>query len=197
MRQALRQRIDDDMANQASQGFFSPFLQRRRLAAASRHFSGSVLDFGCGNGAASPHCDREAYYGYDRDPESIEVARSLRPGYSFSTSLPEDGRTFDTISMLALIEHIADPTALLAEVTGYLAPGGKMVLTTPHPMFRTVHELGARIGLFSHDAADEHETLIDRPLMEKLIAPTGLVITDYRRFLGGANQLFILSRRAN
>ena len=35
-----------------------------------------------------------------------------------------------------------------------------IILTTPNPYFRLIHEFGAKIHLFSNDASDDHEELI-------------------------------------
>lgn len=180
--------------HQASQGLLSPFLQRQRLKAARPHLHGRVLDIGCGNGALAAFCLSSAYLGIDRDPAALLRAKAEYPGHRFSPGLPESNERFDTIVALAVIEHIADPAATLAEWSGLLAENGHMVLTTPKPSFEWVHEAGAKVGLFSHDAAEEHETLLDRPALEQLLEGTGLRIDTYRTFLGGANQLFVLVR---
>ena len=72
-----------------------------------------------------------------------------------------------------------------------LNPGGTAVLTTPHPSLEWVHTAGARVGLFSHAAHEEHEDLIDRSRMKELLAGTSMRLVVYRRFLFGANQLFV------
>ena len=68
-------------------------------------------------------------------------------------------------------------------------------MTTPHPKFEWIHTVGAKLGLFSGHAHDDHERLIDRKLMTELATPAGLTIEHYQRFLFGANQLFILRAR--
>lgn len=180
------------MANQASQGLLSPFLQTQRLGAARPHLSGAVLDIGCGNGALAAHCARDGYFGFDIDAETVRVARASHPGFRFENEMPRAGATFDTVAALAVIEHLPDPGGALQNWSAYLKPGGKMVLTTPLPALEWAHELGAKIGLFSHDAAEEHETLLDLAALEKLLAGTPLRITHHAKFLGGANQLFVV-----
>ena len=177
------------MANQASQGLLSPFLQRQRLAAARPYISGAVLDIGCGNGALTAYCSPAGYYGFDIDAETVDVARAGHPGYRFETEMPKADAIFDTVSSLAVIEHLKDPGASLQAWAAYLKPGGKLVLTTPSPALKWAHELGAKVGLFSHDAAEEHEVLIDQPALEKMLTGTSLRIDHYRTFLGGANQI--------
>lgn len=182
------------MANQASQGLLSPFLQSQRLVAAKPYLCGAVLDIGCGNGALAQFCAPDGYYGFDIDAETVAVARAGRPAHRFENVMPAPEAVFDTIASLAVIEHVPDPGAVLRAWAAHLKPGGKMVLTTPLPALEWAHELGAKVGIFSHDAAEEHETLLDRAAVEALLQGGPLKLDLYKRFLGGANQLFVLSQ---
>jgi 2-polyprenyl-3-methyl-5-hydroxy-6-metoxy-1,4-benzoquinol methylase len=173
-------------------GMLSYWLVRRRQQAVRRHLAGRVLDFGCGVGTLAGICDPAGYVGVDTDPRKIEIARRDRPRHRFETALPE-GEGFDTVAALAFIEHVSDPAGYLRRFAGLLNAGGRIVLTTPHPSLEWVHTSGARIGLFSHAAHDEHEELIDRARMTGFLAGTGLRLAVYRRFLLGANQLFVLT----
>ncbi len=53
------------------------------------------------------------------------------------------------------------------------------------------HTAGARVGLFSHERTRSTRTFIDLPQMKQFAAKAGLKVDMYRRFLLGANQLFI------
>ena len=66
----------------------------------------------------------------------------------------------------------------------------RIIVTTPHPSGRSVHEFGAKIGLFSSHAAEEHHALLNREALAK-IAPPGWTMRNYRRFLGGFNQIAV------
>jgi len=183
------------MAELVEAGMLSYWLVRRRQRAVRRHLRGRVLDFGCGVGTLAEICDPADYVGVDIDPRKIEIARRDRPRYRFETAVPEAER-FDTVAALAFVEHVRDPAGYLRRFAGLLNAGGQVVLTTPHPSLEWVHTTGARIGLFSHAAHDEHEDLIDRRRMAELLAGTGMGLAVYRRFLFGANQLFVVTSRA-
>jgi len=184
------------MADQGAEGLFSAFLRRRRVEAAVPHLRGRVLDYGCASGVLADFVDPSDYLGVDIDPEVVELARRRHPRHAFDLAgEPICGR-FDTIVSLAVIEHVENPAGFLAGAAALLAPGGSIVLTTPHPRFRGVHDLGARLGLFSRAASEEHQKLLDGRAMRRLAFACGLDITGYRRFLFGANQLFVLRPKA-
>jgi 2-polyprenyl-3-methyl-5-hydroxy-6-metoxy-1,4-benzoquinol methylase len=174
-------------------GLLTGFLAAKRYEVARPHLRGRVLDFGCANGLLSQWCRPDAYLGVDIDAASIEIARRERPGFRFERELPADEQ-FDTIVALALIEHLKDPTGVLATLRPLLSPAGAIVITTPHPRIEWAHTLGAKVGLFSHEAHEEHEDLIDLPRMKEIAAGARLTVAHYQRFLFGANQLFLLSR---
>ena len=181
----------DEHAHGDRAGSLSGWLQNRRFAIVAPHLRGTVLDFGSHHGVLTRLCRPDAYLGIEIDDDFIATARRLHPEYEFLKELPPD-RQFDTIAALAVIEHVKDPGALLALLAQALAPGGSIVLTTPHPRLEWVHTAGARIGLFSQHAHDDHEDLLDRAALTKLAAPAGLTLVHYKRFLLGANQMFVL-----
>ena len=178
-------------------GKLSPFLREKRFRAAEPYLSaGRVLDVGCGIGLLTRYVTADRYLGIDLDRGSVEQARREHPTYRFLTldefAAHDPEEKFDTIVGLAVIEHVPDPKAWLEEMKRRLAPGGRMVLTTPHPSLEWAHALGARLGLFSRAASEEHNVLIDQKLMGRFAGSTGLRVEGFKRFLGGANQLFIL-----
>jgi 2-polyprenyl-3-methyl-5-hydroxy-6-metoxy-1,4-benzoquinol methylase len=180
-------------SDQGKQGLLSPYLQRRRVAAARPHLRGRVLDIGCGNGVLANFIAPADYLGMDRNPAVLARARALYPGHAFAEQLPEAAPVYDTVVSLAVIEHISYPAEAMTAWSKYLKPGGRMVLTTPHPAFEWIHEAGAAVGVFSKDAAEEHEEMIDRKRMEALLQSKPMRIDRYERFLFGVNQLFVLA----
>jgi 2-polyprenyl-3-methyl-5-hydroxy-6-metoxy-1,4-benzoquinol methylase len=59
-----------------------------------------------------------------------------------------------------VLEHVADDSALVGELVGFLAPGGILVGTTP-------------VGKFFWDPA--HQRVYDRESLERTLAPWGAV----------------------
>ncbi|MCE5232023.1 MAG: class I SAM-dependent methyltransferase [Mizugakiibacter sp.] len=181
------------MANQVAQGLLSPWLQRHRLAAVKPWLRGKILDFGCGAGVLADFIPPSKYIGYDIDTASVSAARSLHPDHTF-VSVPPITADFDCIVSLAVIEHSDDPRAFLERIGSLVKEGGRIVVTTPNPLLDPIHHAGAKIGIFSHDASEEHVSLLNRKALMQLAASLGLSVERYERFLLGANQLLVLRK---
>lgn len=180
------------------EGLLSGFLRDRRLAATSRILcSGSVLDYGCGDGTLAAIIPARRYLGVDNHPECLEAARERNPGHRFISpaELRDETQLFERIAGLAVIEHLARPAAWLSELRTHMAPGALIVLTTPPPGSGGLQKLGSRIGLLSRRANEQHVALLGRSDLDELAAAADLELVDYRRFLLGFNQRAILRRR--
>jgi 2-polyprenyl-3-methyl-5-hydroxy-6-metoxy-1,4-benzoquinol methylase len=130
--------------------------------------------------------------------------RRRHPGASFASwdvdadePPPEvlAGAPYDVVLMLAILEHLPSPARALSRVAPLLAPAGRVLATTPHPLGRLPLEAGALLGLLSRHADEEHEALLDRVALARAAETAGLVTTVYSRFLAGLNQLTVLARR--
>ncbi len=185
-------------------GLLTRRVQRARLAVALPHVphGARLLDLGCG--LTDLPARFASYVGCDRNPVVLSEMRRRHPGAAFAAwDLDADapppevlaGAPYDAILMLAILEHLPSPARALGRAVALLAPGGVLVATTPHPLGRLPLEAGARLGLLSRHADEEHETLLDRAALERAAASAGLVLTAYSRFLAGLNQLAVLTRR--
>jgi 2-polyprenyl-3-methyl-5-hydroxy-6-metoxy-1,4-benzoquinol methylase len=179
------------MSDRGSAGLFTPFLIRRRVQAAMPYVRGSVLDHGCGPGGLAVHVPPARYLGYDIDEATLAVARASHPEHRFTGELPV-GERFDTVVSMAVIEHVDDPVEYLQGLAAFVRDGGRVILTTPHPSSEALYRLGARLGLFSSLASDEHQPLLDEAALAGNSRPAGLDVLHYTTFMGGVNQLAVL-----
>ena len=188
----------------------SPFYGRltervgaARLQAALPHVpSGArVLDLGCGLTDLSAKLP--AYVGCDRSTHVLDEQRRRFPSGEFfewdfaRTGAPApvaSAGPFGAVLLLAVLEHVADPAAVLSRAAALLVPSGRVIVTTPHPLGRLPLEAGAVLGLLSPHARDEHETLLGRAALEEAGRSAGICLVLYRRFLLGLNQLAVFSR---
>ena len=179
-----------------------PYLERRRNRLAAAYAAGKVLDLGCGPSPILAYLDPEQpYVGVDIKRELIERLQSStrRADTRFYCADIKDyvektGETFDTIFMIALIEHMQDPGWVLKSVLNLMENGGSLVITTPSPLADRLHGLLARINMTSKEAVEGHCSILSRRAMGDLMAGIGLEITSYRRFEMGLNQLFVCEK---
>ncbi len=189
------------MADQAD-GLLSPFLRERRMRIALLWMRGRVLDFGCGVGALAKYIPPSRYIGVDQDADSLNEAKTRFPDHRFEIVTDfsiwmarRHIEKFDTIVMLAVIEHLKKPQAILRNLSKMLTKKGRFVLTTPCPYFENLYTRGTKLGLFSKHANEEHETLVDFERMTTIAEECDLCVSIYKRFLLGANQLFVLTKK--
>lgn len=182
-------------------GLLSGFLTRQRFQAVSAYIRGDVLDIGCGYGKVlSLLPPGISYTGVDSGPEIIQYLQKTYPGHEFYLLDLDKGelqldQRFDTILMLAVVEHLSQPQKALCQALEHLKADGCLLITTPSPFGDRIHRLGARLGLFSQFAADDHETIFTQASLRRLLENCGIQIDRYRRFLLGGNQLFVCSQR--
>jgi 2-polyprenyl-3-methyl-5-hydroxy-6-metoxy-1,4-benzoquinol methylase len=175
----------------------SHFLQRQRFRTVWPYVRGDVLDLGCNYGQIHPRLSPEQYYvGVDSSVDIATWWQTNRPEIEFHhRNLNEDelnlGRRFDTVLMLAILEHLSRPGNILRQIPGLLNAGGRLVITTPSVQGDRIHHVGAKLGLFSQQAADEHQTQFTEESLKKLATSHGLVVAHYRSFMLGGNQLAV------
>jgi len=97
----------------------------------SHHLSGTVLDIGCGIGDMLSF--RPDTVGVDINPLNVQdcLARGLDARPMQPDSLPFADGTFQGAILDNVLEHITNPTALLAEAHRILAPGGTLICGVP------------------------------------------------------------------
>ncbi|HXO02895.1 MAG TPA: bifunctional 2-polyprenyl-6-hydroxyphenol methylase/3-demethylubiquinol 3-O-methyltransferase UbiG [Stellaceae bacterium] len=104
-------------------------------------FAGLTLcDVGCGGGLIAEPMARLGFAvtAIDADEEAIPIAREhaassgLTIDYRCETveSLAENQRRFDVVLALEIVEHVADPDALLAACAALVKPGGAFIGAT-------------------------------------------------------------------
>ena len=149
-------------------GLLEPLLARLRTRQAERRLpsrlrSGRVLDIGCGS---SPYFLSHTYfrekYAIDQLPPAAASARGIlghQLDLNAEPKIPFDDGFFAAVTLLAVAEHL-DPAALerlLTEAHRVLAPGGRLVLTTPAARADRLLRWLARARLVSPEEIEEHK----------------------------------------
>ena len=90
--------------------------------------------------------------------------------------LPLDEDSCDVVTLVELIEHLEDDAcaALLGEARRVLAPGGRLLVSTPNygSLWPLVEALVNRLGAVSY--ADQHINRFTGARLEKLLIETGV-----------------------
>ncbi len=170
------------------------FFRFRPLARHVPQPPGSLLDLGCGPvpwflvadprlcaGAVITAIDRRPYrFGPDAGFRFIQQAVVER--------LPFADASFDCVTMLALIEHLAYPEAVVGEIHRVLKPGGALLLTTPSRMARPVLEfLAFRLHLIDGEEIADHRQYFSRRTLGALLARQGFSVPVLTHFEFGFN----------
>ena len=148
----------------------------------------SALDVGCGAGLLTEPLARmgAAVTGVDAAPENIGAARAHAAGQGLAiaycagevATLPP--ATFDLVTSMEVVEHVADPAAFVAELAGRLAPGGLMILSTPNRTMLSkllLVEAAERVGAVPRGTHDWDQFLKPEELTE-LLEDAGLEVVD-------------------
>ncbi|HEY8494180.1 MAG TPA: class I SAM-dependent methyltransferase [Myxococcota bacterium] len=174
-------------------------LQRWRagVAAAWVQDGARLLDVGCADGHLLRRLAPRLARAVGIDPEAtprvedgVEILAGRFPG---EPRLPD--ASFDCVTLLAVLEHVPDPAALARECHRVLAPGGRVVLTVPHPFVDRILEVGIRLRLLDGMESEQHHGF-DPNDTPALFAAAGFRALAERRFQLGLNRLFVFERRA-
>lgn len=142
---------------------------------------GKVLDIGCGNAVLrnmlNGNCT--SYVGIDIDNEASDMKIDIE---NIVDRKKITGK-FDSIVMLAVIEHLYNPSQVIEWCSQKLTKDGIIVITTPTLLGNIV------LKLFSIDAG--HVSVFNKIRLEQMLSNEGFVVTHYSTFELGANQIIV------
>ncbi|MFA5962725.1 MAG: bifunctional 2-polyprenyl-6-hydroxyphenol methylase/3-demethylubiquinol 3-O-methyltransferase UbiG [Sphingomonas sp.] len=185
----LRERVDAHWHGDGAS--FNPLAGKR------------ALDVGCGAGLLCEPLARlgAAVTGVDAAVENIAAARAhaalsgLAIDYRAGGIEALTGETFDLVTSLEVIEHVATPEAFIAGLAAALAPGGLLILSTPNRTalsrlaLITIGEGTGRIPRGTHD----WEKFLRPAELTELIEGAGLKVIDTRGLSLSPARGFVMS----
>lgn len=160
-------------------------------AASARPLAGkSALDIGCGAGLLCEPLARlgAAVTGVDAAAENVAAAAAHAEGvgldirYMAGEVAALDIGTFDLVTSVEVIEHVADKAAFLRDVAARLAPDGLLVMSTPNRTAASrVLLVGAAEAVGYVPKGTHHwEDFVTPDELEGLLADAGLTVTAKR-----------------
>jgi SAM-dependent methyltransferase len=162
-------------------------LAKRRLKAVLPHVSGRLLDVGCG----SNHLVRHYANGVGVDVHPWAGADVV---VSDTASLAWESGSFDTITIVAALNHIPNRAAVLDECRRVLRPGGRVVITMLTPRTSRIwHWLRAPWDADQRDRGmkpGEVYGLTAAAVLE-LFRSAGFTLLSQQRFMLGLNRMYV------
>ena len=162
-------------------------LALRRLRAVLPHVSGRLLDVGCGSNMLVRHYANGV--GIDVYPW---------PGADFivpdTATLQWESGSFDTITIIAALNHIPNRAAVLDECRRLLRPGGRVVITMLTPRkSRIWHWLRAPWDADQRDRGMQPGEVygFTRPQLLELFKRAGFSLLSSQRFMLGLNSVYV------
>ncbi|MGB3471658.1 MAG: bifunctional 2-polyprenyl-6-hydroxyphenol methylase/3-demethylubiquinol 3-O-methyltransferase UbiG [Erythrobacter sp.] len=150
----------------------------------------SALDIGCGAGLLCEPLVRLGadVTGVDASAQNVSVAAAHAEGmgldirYMAGEVAGMDIGTFDLVTSVEVIEHVADKAAFLADVAARLSPEGLLVMSTPNRTAASrVLLVGAAEAIGYVPKGTHHwEDFIKPEELEELLSEVGLEVTQRR-----------------
>ncbi len=92
----------------------------------------SLLDFGCGNGGFLESARQVAQTAVGVEPEARLQPYFQSRQLKVYASLAEVDQTFEVITLFHVLEHLADPSAILRQLTQKLTAQGRLIIEVPN-----------------------------------------------------------------
>ena len=176
------------------------FIARMRFRAAYPFLrQGSrVCDLGCGLEAAFLDYAAEriaAGVGLDDQVADGVEGRWKRVRGDLRSPLPFANAEFDHVVMLAVLEHLTEPEAVLREAHRVLAPEGSLILTWPSSLVDPILHILHKLQLVSDEMeSEEHQKRIPVETLERMLHRIGFERFLHHRFEFGLNNLMVAFR---
>ncbi len=144
----------------------------------------TVFEIGCGCGLLLDELARNGWRTSGCDPEAAAIERARAHGHAVRCELfrPRAGERADLVVLGDVLEHQADPRAMLREVRAGVAPGGRLYVRVPDLDALDFESFGDAFGL-------QHRVWFTPATLAELLASEGFEVERTGRFGRGQHAL--------
>jgi 2-polyprenyl-3-methyl-5-hydroxy-6-metoxy-1,4-benzoquinol methylase len=180
-----------------------PMLRRMRLRHVLpylQHYRNcKLLDIGCGwEGKLLKTVEPYISYGVGLDYKAPEIKSDKLEFKSINLSdkLPFDDNSFDFITMLAVMEHLENDEAILAECCRILRPAGGILITVPSWYAKPILEfLSYRLNIINPEEIRDHKRYYNKYDLIALVNKVkGLHVIKHSYFQWQFNNMIFIQR---
>lgn len=171
---------------------FEPLFQELRIRKVIGHIPrrGVHVDLGCDQPQVlidRVKEDMKTCIGIDIavEPHKYANVRVLRQDLAKKVKLPNNSA--NVITMLAVLEHMKYPEAIVKECYRILKKGGVLLVTVPAPSSRPLLELFAKIGVVRKEMIEQHENYFTHAHLDQICRKAGFTDVQVEAFEFGFN----------
>ena len=175
------------------------YLQNVRIKKAKRYIrkNDCVLDIGSADGVMFEKLNTLIGESVGIDPTIKTTIEkdfyTLYPGYFPEACPPKE--TFNTITMLAVLEHIptSHQTQIALSCYEFLKPNGRLIITVPSPKVDYILDILLKIKLIDGMSVEEHFGFKPEHT-EQIFTSPFFKLMKKQKFQFGLNNLFVFER---
>lgn len=153
-------------------------------------WQGTFVDFGCDHEMTLLHRVKDfqkKVIGIDivsqaRSFDNVEIIQA-----DLEKPLPLKANSADTITMLAVLEHLRHPERAVAEALRILRPGGVFLVTVPSARIRPVLPVLAKVGLVRAEMIEQHHHYFSPEKLHHLARAAGFSQIEVNSWELGCN----------
>lgn len=158
--------------------------------------TGNLLDIGCAGGTFTNELSKHTtaqITGVDISKEAISYAKDTYPHIDFDVHdaaqprLPYPDQSFDTVTLLEVLEHLLNPVETLQEMKRLVKKTGQVIVLVPSEnwLFRALWSVWVKMPWGGKVWDDAHVQRFDGGKLKHLMEFIGYEILEEKRFIMG------------